>query len=263
MATPRRALRTLLTALALAASGVRGDEPKAPEPKAPEPPRILAALPLGVEAGAKASLTLRGVNLTNASGIYLSGLAPAPPVTLKSRAGAEKVEGFEPARVGDQQVEVEFTLPTNAPSGANLSLVASNIAGLSPAFPLMCVPAGKLVTEKEPNNGFREAQAVGAGVFIRGALESPNDVDVIQLEVSAGKTLEAEVFAERLGSTLDASLTLFDPSGAILEFNDDQHGKDPFVAHKFAKAGKCLIAVTSVNEKAGKTHHYLLSVRIP
>lgn len=88
-------------------------------------------LPLGVEAGSRQKLTLRGLNVTNATAVRLTGLTPALTGEIKDRGAAAKIDGFDTQRVGDQRLEVELSLPANTPTGTNIALVVVSPDGES------------------------------------------------------------------------------------------------------------------------------------
>ena len=237
-------------------------EDKKPEEKKPEPPKIAVVLPLGVETGSPQKLTLRGQNLTNYSTVKFTGLTNPPAIKVAGSGEATKIEGFDANRVGDQRLELEFTLPAETPAGTNIALVVISPLGESKPFPLFVAPARQIVSEKEPNNGFRDAAVQGLGKTIRGALEAVTDVDVFRYTLKAGQMLRAEVIAERLGATLDASLTLYDDKGRILKTNDDGpgRGRDSLLEFTVMADGDYLLAISGVTEKAGPTSVYLFTV---
>ena len=233
-----------------------------PEPKKPTPPTIAVVLPLGVEAGSRQKITVRGLNVTNATAVRLTGLTPALTIEIKDRGAAQKIDGFDTQRVGDQRLEVELSLPANTSTGTNIAVVVVSPDGDSKPFPLLVAAASRIVAEQEPNNGFREAGALNYGKTVRGALETLTDVDVFRCELQAGQTLRAEVMAERLGATLDATLSLYDAKGRLLTSNDDAKGlgRDSLLEFKAPSAGRYLLAVSGVTEKAGAASVYLLTV---
>ena len=237
-------------------------EGQKPEAKKPEPPAIAVVLPLGVEAGSRQRLTLRGLNVTNATAVRLTGLTPTLTAEIKDRGVAAKIDGFDTKRIGDQRLEVELSLPSNTSTGTNIALVVVSPDGESKPFPLFVAAAGQIIGEKEPNNGFREAGALDDGKTVRGALETLTDVDVFRCELKAGQTLRAKVVAERLGATLDATLSLYDAQGRLLTGNDDAQGsgRDPLLEFKAPSAGRYWLAVSGVTEKAGAAAIYLLTV---
>ena len=258
-ATGLRRLRVCAAALWTVQGLAEGQKPEA---KKPTPPTIAVVLPLGVEAGSRQKLTVRGLNVTNATAVRLTGLTPALTIEIKDRGAAAKIDGFDTQRVGDQRLEVELSLPANTQSGTNIALVVVSPDGDSKPFPLLVAAAGRIVAEQEPNNGFREAGALDDGKTVRGALETLTDVDVFRCELQAGQTLRAEVMAGRLGATLDATLSLYDAKGRLLTSNDDAKGlgRDSLLEFKAPSAGRYLLAVSGVTEKAGAASVYLLTV---
>jgi hypothetical protein len=251
-----------LLAVWVAGAGLAADPKEAPA-KPPEPPRVLVVQAPGLEAGALAKLKLRGQFLTNATGVRLTGSLTSVPVTIRNRGEAVKLDGFEPAKVGDQRLEVEFTLPADAALGTNAALVVTAPAGESAPFPLLILPAASVLGEKEPNNGFREAPGAKPPLNLRGALDSGGDVDVFRVDLESGQTLRAEVWAARLGSTLDAMLTLYTSQGAVLASVDDTAGRDPILEYRVTATGDYFLAVSYANEKPAGTHEYLLQLRAP
>ena len=258
-ATGLRLLRVCAAALWTVQGLAEGQKSEA---KKPEPPAIAVVLPLGVEAGSRQKLTLRGLNVTNATAVRLTGLTPTLTAEIKDRGVAAKIDGFDTKRIGDQRLEVELSLPSNTSTGTNIALVVVSPDGESKPFPLFVAAAGQIIGEKEPNNGFREAGALDDGKTVRGALETLTDVDVFRCELKAGQTLRAKVVAERLGATLDATLSLYDAQGRLLTGNDDAQGsgRDPLLEFKAPSAGRYWLAVSGVTEKAGAAAVYLLTV---
>src|SRR5207244_6818573 len=113
---------------------------------------------------------------------------------------------MEAARVGDTQVEVEVTVTTEMPGAP--ALVVRTPAGETQAHPLLVETDVPVVAKKEPNGGFRQAQALALPSEVEGTIGQAQDVDVFRVEGKAGQTLSAEVLAARFGSALDPMLTL-------------------------------------------------------
>ena len=265
-ATHRPARRTRVPfALRLFASSlflsIASAEDKKPDEKKPGPPKVLVALPLGIEAGTTNLLTVRGLDLTNATRVRFIGAAETIEARITAREPGGKLDGFDVAKVGDQKLVVEFVAPTGAAPG--FEVVVTSALGDSVPQPVAMVPSGRLVEEKEPDNGFRDAQEIRPGQTVRGLIAAPDDVDVFAVQVEAGRTLRAEVRAERLGGTLDGSLTLYSDKGQILATNDDSVGRDPVIQFRVTATGRYLIALSSVTDKAAATHAYLLDVTTP
>src|SRR5262245_33303017 len=98
------------------------DDKKAPaDPK----PRIAMALPLAVSHDEKIKVTLRGLNLDQATEVK----APkGVTVTIKSKGKAEVPKESDPAVYGDTKAELEIKLPAEFAKD-KLTLVAVNPKG--------------------------------------------------------------------------------------------------------------------------------------
>jgi len=252
--SPWLALGTTLFAL------MGADAPK-DQPKI-ERPQILLSQPLGISLSESNRITVRGRFLTNATEVFFHCRGASNAVPILSRGPAKAIDGINLDRVGDQFLELTITPPQGSPDGTNATLVVVTEGGQSLPHPLFLLPNQGWVNEKEPNSGFQEAPALESSQIIRGALESNGDVDVFQCEIRAGDQLRVEVFADRLGSTLDGSLAIYDTDGNLLITNDDTHGRDPLAQWLSPKIGRHFIALSSVNERAAATHSYLLRVQI-
>jgi hypothetical protein len=152
------------------------------------------------------------------------------------------------------------------------------------------------ITEAEPNGADDEADDIPTPVTINGRIGEDGDTDSITFAVEAGQQLAMEVYAGRLGSKLDALLTLTrapsmagseehptdadtsehptkHPTGhpadatpsetddsAPLAVNDDARGADPRIDYTFTDAGRYTVTVRDLNGHGGSNFAYRLSV---
>lgn len=255
---------TALLMVPLFGALLAADEAASPMPRPSDPPRVFLALPLGVTTGSPQRFSLRGQFLTNAVSVRLIGVDPASSVRLLSAGDAAGIEGYDTNRVGSERLDLELTLPLDTPSGTNVSLVVVTPTGESVPFPLFVTPPDQIISEAEPNNGFQSAPIYPEGRIVRGSLDEVSDVDVFRFDLRAGQSFRAEVWAARLGATLDGSLSLHDRHGATLMMNDDGDGtgRDPLLEFQAASDGTVLLAVSGVTEKAGAASVYLLEVQV-
>ncbi len=254
-------LSCLLTLLAPATHAADGKKDKKEEKK-PEPPRVVVALPLAVSAEMTNKIKIRGQNLTEVTALRFTNDAVKATVLLKGRTKVDVPKDADAKQVGDTQVEVEVSFPPDAPPGTNyFTLTSTN--GVSAAHPLIVLPAGDLIDEKEPNGGFRQAQSLAPGRTLLGMVKEPGDVDVFRVEGKAGAQLVIEANAARLGSALDPLVVLYDAAGRILAVNDDAGGtKDSLLRHGLPADGVCLVSVIDAHDRGGPTHAYLLRVTV-
>jgi hypothetical protein len=92
----------------------------------------------------------------------------------------------------------------------------SRAAQTAPCTIKIADPATTL-EEKEPNNSFKSAQELPLGKTVLGAIQEQSDVDVYKFTAPKPNTkIIAQITADRKGSLLDASLTLYDAAGNVL-----------------------------------------------
>lgn len=235
------------------------DKDKKEEAK-PEPPRIAITLPLAVSAGATNQFKIRGHHLTNVTELRFTNNAVNCEINVKSKTKAEVPKEADAKKVGDTQLEVELRFRATTVPETNWFVVVNSV-GESQPQPLVVLPAGLLVTEKEPNGGFRQPQDVSLGQTIAGLVKEVGDVDVFRFTGRRGQAIHAEVNAVRSGSVLDALLTLYDDAGHILATSADTDGKnDPILHAKLPSDGKYFLSLIDAHDKSGPTHAYLLSI---
>ncbi|HEX4131443.1 MAG TPA: PPC domain-containing protein [Pirellulales bacterium] len=98
-------------------------------------------------------------------------------------------------------------------------------------------------------------------VAVCGRLLKPGETDLYHVELTAGEKLQVEVFADRLGSPIDATLELRDENGARLAQADDVVGPDPrldYTAPK--KRSRVTIAVNDALSRGDESCLYRIVV---
>lgn len=230
------------------------------EEKKPEPPRVIVTLPLALKIGPTNKVVIRGLNLTNVTELRFTNEATKASVVLGKKSKAEVPKESDAKKVGDTQVAAEIFLPAETSAGTNWFTLTSP-DGISAPIPLLFLPAADLIEEKEPNGGFREAQALPNGPTMSGMIKEVGDVDVFRFEGAAGQLIRIEVIAASAGSALDSLLTLYDALGNLLASNDDAlGGRDSRLECRLKTTGTHYVSVMDANDKAGPTHVYLLRV---
>ncbi len=226
-------------------------------------PQLLVATPLGVVSGQPTKVMLRGKRLDEVKEVRLNGQAAACKILSKGKTGVPQKQDVN--RVGDSQLEVELTAPAEIKPG-ECELVAVTDAGVSVPFSLF-VDAKSIVVEKEPNDGFRQAQEIKLGDLVEGTLHQPQNVDVFRFEATAGEKVVCEVLAARRGSALDASLTLFDSRQRMIGSNDDQPEReglfgwatrDSRIEFTVSASGTIYVVLQDAHDQGGPAHPYRL-----
>lgn len=248
--------RPALLALLLAAAAVAQDRKR---PEKASGPRLTVAVPLTVEPGAKAKLVVRGRNLDGVTGVKVH--EPNSKGTLVGKPKKVMVPMTHPAdRIGDWEAEVELEVAKGVPGGRlGFSLVGP--AGESTPATVAVADGTPRVAEKEPNDGFAQAQPVPAKCVIDGAIGRGRDPDVYRFDGKAGRTVRVEVQAARLGSPLDAILTVYDAERRIVGTCDDANGSaDPVLVLRLPRDGVYYAAVIDANDLGGPAFAYRLVI---
>lgn len=248
----------LLAVFALAAlfSGPSHAQDKKTEKK--DLPVILVASPLGVPLGATTKLTLRGLKLDEATEIHAVESEVSVKLVSKSKS---PIQQQEVSLVGDSQMSVEVTLPAEL-ADPLLALVVVTPAGVSK--PLEILVGGSILSEQEPNQGFKQSQAISCPSVLAGQIQNNQDVDVFRYTAQAGERVVFEVHARRHGSALDATLVLYDEKGQLVAERDDaEENRDAVLDVTLAKAGVYYLSLGDAHDQGGAAHPYRLVIRRP
>ena len=250
-----RRVALLIAAVFLTAAFVPA-QPKPSDKK--DAPRPLMCIPLGIVPGVETKIIIRGQRLDNASEIRFGKVKATVKIVKKGKANVPNKQDV--AKVGDTEIEATVTLPADfAEKGAAFTVVTPT--GKSAPHTLL-VDKTPTIAEKEPNNGFRQAQPVQVPQVIDGAIGQNQDVDVFRFDGQAGQQMVIEVFAARYGSALDSFLTLYNAEGQIIASNDDMEGTtDSRIEATLPKAGVYYVSVIDAHDSGGPAHVYRLAIR--
>ena len=253
-------LTSLLLLFAMACLQTLGQDKK-PD----EAPRLLLSSPLGVTAGVASKVVLRGLRLDQVSEVRVGEPPVSVKILSKGKVGVPQKQDLN--RVGDSQIEVEIELPKEAKSG-EIAVTVVAPSGTSIVHQLF-VDAMPLVAEKEPNDGFRQAQEIKVGDVVEGTLHQSQNVDVFRFEGTAGDKIVCEVIAARRGSGLDAALTLFDSRQQLIGSSDDQPERDGLSGWStrdsrfefvVSTTGMIYVVLQDAHDLGGPAHPYRLRV---
>lgn len=243
--------RWLLIAAVLAGADASGQDKK------PDLPRVTAIAPFDLLPGQETTLKIRGVKLSNATEVRLSGGLKAE---IKERKTADVPTGFDAKDVGNTQLEVKLTLPTDLPAEP-LVLSVVTPEGTTPPRELRVLDAAHCADEKEPNGGLREVQPIEFGKVLRGTIKEDKDVDVFRFTAKSGQRIAVEIFAARGLSLLDSTVTLMDARGRVLTSADDSATRDTLLTHQLPADGPYFLIVQDAHDRGGPWHGYELILK--
>ncbi|OWK36515.1 PPC domain-containing protein [Fimbriiglobus ruber] len=266
--------RALLMSLVVALPLLAVDPPKKADPK--DSPRVLYPIPLAAAPGQKTKIILRGFKLDTVTEVK----AGDDKVKVKL-VGKPKPAGgptnFPAERIGDSECEIELDVPKDFPAG-HLELTAVSSGGSSPygfvtdaltaasrgrssAPYKFVIDAGPRTVEKEPNDSFAKAQEITVPTTVDAAIGQVRDVDVFRFVGKAGDKVRFEVQASRLGSPVDALITLYDADRRIIDACDDVDGDpDPILTVTLPKNGVYYLSVIEAHDFGGGQFPYRLHV---
>jgi hypothetical protein len=248
----------LLPLFALASVGPLPADEKKTEKK--DTARVTVALPLGVAPAATTKVVIRGLKLDAATEVRFTDASVTAKILNKGKASVPDKQ--EPAKLGDTQVELEVTVPVGV-SGDRLPFLIVTPAGETAEHALLLETSLSVIPEKEPNNGFRQAQPIQLPQVVEGVIAQPQDVDVFRFEGKAGQQIVCEVLAARHGSSLDSVLTLYDAQARQLARNDDFDGSsDSRLEFTLPRDGTYYLSLLDAHDTGGVTHVYRLVTRL-
>jgi hypothetical protein len=227
------------------------------KPAKPSAPRVILTVPLGATPGKTTKVTIRGTALDKATGVKLAhGKA-----RIVSK-GSASVPDKNPDKVGDTQVVAEVTLDPKIDAGS-VALTVVTPAGETKPHALLVESTLPVVAEQEPNDGFKQSQAIKLPVVVEGAIERPKDVDVFRFTGNKGQKITAEVLAHRHGSPLDAMLTLYNAAGQQFAFSDDLSPatRDARLEAVLPADGEYYLALIDAHDAGSAVHVYRLVVK--
>jgi len=226
-------------------------------PAKKEPPRVQYPMPLAVAPGTKGKVILRGQKLDTVTEVKAS----AGTVKLVGKTGrkAGVPNNYPAGKLGDTEVEFELELPKDF-AGESVELVAVSPGGSSEPYKLTVTKGD--VAEKEPNDGFAQAQPLALPATVAGTIRQAKDTDVFQFTGKAGQTVTVEVIAAKLGAPTDALISLYDADRRVLGLADDTDGHpDPMLSVKLPKDGIYFVSVLEANDLGGPQFGYRLRIK--
>jgi hypothetical protein len=146
-----------------------------------------------------------------------------------------------------------------ADTGVTREIEAPTPAGLSNALPFAVSdlpetredPAAKINTVLPP-------------IVVNGRIGKAGETDTYQFKAAAAGPLVLEIAAARLGSRLDALLTLMDDHGAVLQRNDDAPANtDARLQFNAEKDKVYQVSVRDLTDHGGDNYAYRLSIAPP
>ena len=121
--------------------------------------------------------------------------------------------------------------------------------------------------EEEPNNTLSASNGTDIEHAFCGTISEPGDEDWYQFDAVKGESLDINVYARRVRSSLDSTLAIFDKDGQQIEINDDggkvtehsdadDRGTDSFIRFNPPMTMKYYLRISDTLGTGGLTHVY-------
>ncbi|MBI2805378.1 MAG: PPC domain-containing protein [Planctomycetes bacterium] len=221
---------------------------KPPPPVNPQAPTINPLLPAGVQRGVPTVVLVTGTNLANPTGISVGTLAKYTIAT-----GDKK-------KIDAGKFSVTIDVPANTPVGA-YPLRMATLKGAS-NLRVLCVDDLPQVVSKAGNRTKATAEVIPIPSAVTGAVAAQQS-DFYKFTVKAGQRLSFDCVARRIGSAIDAQMTIYDAkSMRELVYDNDSPGcqTDPRITYTFKEAGDYLVEINDVLQRGGAEFFYRLRV---
>jgi hypothetical protein len=192
---------------------------------------------------------------------FLTGISPLGATT------GEKVKiTFQGGNLG-----TDFKTDYEAAQEPGIVLIQAEVGGVkSNAIPFH-IDSVPQVQEREPNNTLGGAQELKPPMIANGVIETVGEADFYRVKGRGNHEMIFEIFARRLGSPVDASLSVFDNEGNQIAFNDDHedlgsglttHHADSRISVKLPPDGQAFVRVSDTQAQSGPTNAYRLKVHV-
>jgi hypothetical protein len=240
-------------------------------------PELLSAFPFGGQQGADFKTTLRGRSLDHVSSVWFDcdqlsatiiGVENDKSDSVSAGKKKKKKSSTEPLQL--------LTLAVKVAPGAEPGLHYLRVLtprGISNALPLRVHTEPAVSEDQARHETPQLAQKIPAfPVAINGKITASGEVDYYSFEVLPGETLRFDALTS--GSSLDPSLTLFEPTGSWfrpdrlteLAFNDEEISYpglpvNATITHKFPNKGRYFVRVGGFLGESGSDYAYQLSIR--
>jgi hypothetical protein len=212
----------------------------APSESAFAQPAIARTTPQAVAPGKTTRIQIVGQNLK--SSLRLGATAPI----------TASIVSVEPT-----QATIDITAPAELGNGPFGAWIATE-DGPSEPFPILIDPQPSL-PDNETNHSLSQAQQITLPCAIDGTADASLS-DFYRIAMEAGTTLKLDVVAERIGSTMDARLRIYDATGKVLfRADDDEAGPDCWGQWTAPAAGEYVIEVSDSRYAGGGRYRLRLT----
>jgi hypothetical protein len=176
-------------------------------------------------------------------------------IPAKITIPTEEKNGQDPAKF-----KVRLEVPSNTPIGWYPFRVAT-LKGTS-NLRVFCVDDLPQIVATAANRSKTTAQAIPVPCTVHGSVNAEQG-DYYKFTVKAGQRLSFDCLARRLGSAIDAYMSIYDAKGTReLAYDNDSPGcqTDPRMSYTFKEAGEYLLEIKDVLNRGGAEFFYRIRI---
>lgn len=158
-----------------------------------------------------------------------------------------------------RQWAAEVTVGADAPIGAAYWNTFCASGGSTGSLPFIIGDLPELI-ENEPNSNLSIAETVELPITVNGQIHGERDLDYYRFHLDAGDVVYCDIFARRLGSTLEPTVAIVDSNGQSLPVQEDMLGDDPLIAFKATESGDYFLQIGNVSYHGTPSHVYRATI---
>lgn len=218
-------------------------------------PELQEVYPAGGQAGTEVEVTVSGIDLNGIEGLKFSN----PGIKAERIYHPKSKNWTEPRPKG---MSFKVTIPKNIkPDSYDVRVLGYYGLSSPRIFQVSAAsdPAEVNSESAEKNNTVASARALSMESVANGKISS-RSADYYKLALKKGQRVLIHCWAIRLGSKLDAKLTLFNPEGNEIFNNNDYVGRDPMLDFTAPADGEYFVSVADQTWLGAQGYVYRMKV---
>lgn len=263
-------MKCILLSIAIAVAACAQTVTQWPTGNRTTPPTINSVSPLGVARGATVEMFVEGLNLSQASAVYLSDpgvkarvlrtneLPDLSDIRLGSNGTPSTVDlGPLPPH---NQVILDVEVSPDTPIGM-ITMRLQTPLGTSSVARFAIEPYYGESPDREPNDTPQQASETYLPTVLVGVISKPGDVDYYKINVTGGEQLVFHNSGLELGSSLEPVVRIYDANQNLAKQFGAEGGREgSSFAYTFVKGGAYYLSVSDFDGGGDAGHFYRIKV---
>lgn len=158
-----------------------------------------------------------------------------------------------------RQWKAQVTVAADAPTGTAYWNTFCASGGSTGSLPFIVGDLPELI-ESEPNSDVSRAETTELPMTVNGQIHGERDLDYYKFNLDAGDVVYCDIYARRLGSKLEPTVSIVDSNGQSLPIQEDMLGDDPLIAFKATESGDYYLQIGNVSYHGTPSHVYRATI---